>query len=82
MARREFNLKAYEKLFGEYYAAVLRYCFTLVPDTAEAEDLVQQAFVSLWQKMADGTIIHTSARAYLYKTAYNAGLNSPAVRNL
>jgi RNA polymerase sigma-70 factor (ECF subfamily) len=53
---------------------VLRYCATIIKDSDDAEDIVQQAFFSLWQKK-DSISIHTSARAYLYKTVYNASLD-------
>jgi len=71
---RNLNILELEKLFNEYYAAVLLYSITIVKNKDDAEDIVQQAFVSLWQKM--GSIgIHTSARAYLYKAVYNSSLD-------
>ncbi|HLX91596.1 MAG TPA: RNA polymerase sigma-70 factor [Puia sp.] len=68
------NIAELKKLFDQYYTPVLIYCTTLLKDRDDAKDIVQQAFVSLWQKMntAGFTI---SARAYLYKTVYHASLN-------
>lgn len=40
----------------------------------DAEDIVQQAFLSLWKK-TETVEMHTAARAYLYKTVYNASLD-------
>jgi RNA polymerase sigma-70 factor (ECF subfamily) len=75
LAQREFNMKEYEKLFKECYVPVLRYCCTMVLDADDAEDIVQQVFVSLWQKIKNNDIIRISARAYLYKAVYNASLD-------
>jgi RNA polymerase sigma-70 factor (ECF subfamily) len=75
LTRLEVNLKEYEKLFSEYYGPLLRYCCTMVSDIADAEDLVQQVFVRLWLNKGNSNSIHTSARAYLYKAVYNAGLD-------
>jgi RNA polymerase sigma-70 factor (ECF subfamily) len=63
-----------EKLFDDYYTAVLLYCISIVKDKHDAEDIVQQAFISLWRK-TDSIDFHTSARAYLYRSVYNASLD-------
>ena len=68
-------MKEYEKLFNECYVPVLRYCCTIVLDADDAEDIVQQVFVSLWQKITDNDIIRISPGAYLYKAVYNASLD-------
>ena len=68
------NIKEFEQFFNGNYVPVLQYCATMVRDMDEAKDIVQQGFVSLWQKK-DSIAIHTSARAYLYKTVYNASLD-------
>ena len=75
MTQREINIQEYEKLFNECYVPVLRYCCTIILDADDAEDIVQQVFVSLWQKIKDNDIIRISARAYLYKAVYNASLD-------
>ncbi len=66
--------KAFEQLFNEYYLPVLHYCVSIVKRSDEADDIVQQAYVSLWQKR-QRIEIHTAARAYLYKAVYNASLD-------
>lgn len=75
MAQADINKQEYEKLFNECYTPVLRYCCTMVLDADDAEDIVQQVFVSLWQKLKNNNIIRISARAYLYKAVYNASLD-------
>ena len=61
-------------LFDNYYATVLLYSVSIVKDRKDAEDIVQQVFISLWQKM-HASDFHTSARAYLYKSVYHASLD-------
>lgn len=63
-----------EQLFNDYYTTLLLYSLTIVKNREDAEDIVQRAFISLWQKM-DALDIHTSARAYLYKSVYNGSLD-------
>ena len=46
----------------------------MIRDKDDAEDIVQQAFISLWQKM-DQVEFRVSARSYLYKTVYNGSLD-------
>jgi len=74
LAQPLVKIKEFEQFFNEYYIPVLRYCCTIVKDMDEAEDIVQQVFISIWQKK-ETINIHTSARAYLYKTVYNASLD-------
>ncbi|HET6255155.1 MAG TPA: RNA polymerase sigma-70 factor [Puia sp.] len=63
-----------KKLFDENYAALLLYSISIVKNKEDSEDIVQRAFLSLWRKM-DSLKLHTSARAYLYKSVYHAGLD-------
>jgi RNA polymerase sigma-70 factor, ECF subfamily len=50
------------------------YANTILNDLDEAEEMVQNAFLTLWEKRA--TIeIHTSLKSYLYRTVYNSSLN-------
>lgn len=68
------NLTAFEMLFKQYYQPLVNYCFTIVKDRNDAEDIVQQTFTQLWQKREE-LQIETSAKAYLYRAVHNAGLN-------
>jgi RNA polymerase sigma-70 factor (ECF subfamily) len=64
----------FESLFNSYYQPLVGYARTIVKNGDEAEDIVQQVFVSIWEKR---TIIeiHTSLKAMLYKAVYNTCLN-------
>lgn len=61
-------------VFRDYYKPLVRYGTTFLKDSDEAEDIVQQVFVSLWEKRSE-LAIHTSIRAVLYKSVQNACLN-------
>ena len=61
-------------VFRDYYKPLVRYGTTFLKDSDEAEDVVQQVFVSLWEKRSELSI-HTSIRAVLYKSVQNACLN-------
>lgn len=68
------NLKTFEMIFNQYYRPLVQYGNTFMKDLDEAEDVVQQVFVSVWEKR-ERTEIHTSLRALLYKAVHNACLN-------
>ncbi len=61
-------------VFRDYYTPLVRYGNTFLKDTDETEDVVQQVFVSLWEKRTQ-LDIHTSVRAVLYRAVHNACLN-------
>ena len=68
------NTQAFESIFKTYYNTLAGYGKTIVKDPDEAEDIVQQVFISVWEKRS--TIeIHTSFRAMLYRAVYNSCLN-------
>lgn len=68
------DLNTFEMVFRDYYKPLVRYGSTFLKDSDEAEDVVQQVFVSLWEKK-EQLAIHTSIRAVLYKSVQNACLN-------
>lgn len=61
-------------VFRDYYTPLVRYGNTFLKDSDETEDVVQQVFVSLWEKRTQ-LDIHTSVRAVLYRAVHNACLN-------
>lgn len=65
---------AFKALFETHYSELIRYACTLLKDSDEAEDIVQQVFVSFWEKRME-LEVHTSARALLYRSVHNSCLN-------
>src|ERR671925_2088549 len=63
---------AFEAIVERYRKPLHRYCRRLLSDSA-AEDAVQQAFLSAWSALQDGTEVRY-LRSWLYKIAHNAML--------
>jgi RNA polymerase sigma-70 factor (ECF subfamily) len=57
--------------FGHLYA----YAFTIVKDNSEAKDIVQSAFIKLWEKREEVNL-SSAGRAFLYTTVYRLALNT------
>lgn len=47
------NKTAYKKVFRLYYSRLIRYSGFLLKDNVEAEDLVQEVFIQLWENRAN-----------------------------
>ena len=62
--------EAYEKLINILCRELIIYAKSLTNDTFVAEDLVQNAFVKLWENRSRFNE-KTSIKSYLYKTVYN-----------
>lgn len=71
---KEGDVKTFELIFSSYYKALVNYANTILNDADEAEDIVQQVYIMLWEKRLV-LEVHTSLRAFLYKSVYNACLN-------
>jgi len=74
---------AFEKLFNRYKKKLYYFALRYLGDNAEAEEVVQSVFVSLWEKRS--TLIETmSVKSFIYKSTVNACYNflkKKAVRN-
>jgi RNA polymerase sigma-70 factor (family 1) len=74
-ALRRGDESAFDAVFRKYYEPLCHYAMGLTNgDPDEAEDLVQQAFVKLWEKRTSLDIAW-SVKSYLYKMVHNAALN-------
>ena len=64
------NREAFRILFDRYYKKLLDYAVTYTHDLHEAEDIVQQTFITLWNNRLK---INTekSIKSYLYRITYN-----------
>jgi RNA polymerase sigma-70 factor (ECF subfamily) len=71
----------YKQCFHEYFGKLFGYAFTIVKDNAEAKDIVQSAFVKLWEKRGEINF-PGAARAYLYTTVYHLALNTVRDRKI
>jgi len=73
-ALAEGDINAFEMYFKSYYQSLCSYAWSYLKDTEEAEEVVQNTFVSMWEKR-DTLNIQTSAKSYLYAMVRNACLN-------
>jgi len=60
----------FESLYRELQPRLYAYCRKFIDDPETARDLVQDAFIKLWEDV-DISAIHTSVAAYLQKTVHN-----------
>lgn len=65
---------AFEMLFKTYYQPLCRYATGYLKDPDGAEEIVQAAFIGLWEKRKTISI-ETSLKAYLYRAVRNSCLN-------
>lgn len=65
---------ALRALFDRYHAPLFAFIRSRGFDVAETQDIVQHAFVKLWEAR-DRLRVDMSARAYLYRIALNRALN-------
>lgn len=68
----DFNKRydAFEKIFKMYFKTLHGYAFHFLNDNSAATEAVQQVFYKIWERGKD-IYIHTSLKAYLYKSVYN-----------
>ncbi|MDN5214461.1 RNA polymerase sigma-70 factor [Fulvivirgaceae bacterium BMA12] len=68
------NASCYEEVFRRYYQPLCLFSLKYVKDPDEAEEIVQNMFVRIWQKRKE-LAIATSVKSYLYQSVRNACLN-------
>jgi RNA polymerase sigma-70 factor (family 1) len=77
------SVTAFEKLFKKYGQKLYRFSHTYLKSNAEAEDVVQEVFLKLWENRA-GLRTGTSFQSYLFTIAFNAiqkNFNKKAVQD-
>lgn len=70
----QISMDFLEDAFHMYYDGLCRYAGTLLEDGEGAKDIVQQVFVTLWERR-DTLTIASSVKSYLYRAVYNACIN-------
>jgi len=70
IALKKGSRSAFRYFFDTYYGRLVAYITTYCNDKMQSEDIVQQAFISLWKdrQKLDET---RSPKSYLYSIAYN-----------
>jgi len=65
----------FRKIFDQYFASLVGFANTFVSDIELSEDLVQEVFVSLWEKQ-DEYQNEVTLKVYLYRAVRNKCLNN------
>jgi RNA polymerase sigma-70 factor (ECF subfamily) len=71
---KEGNPDAFHSVYKMYHRALFNFVKQLTDDTLEAEDIVAETFVKLWN-IKDRFETDNNIKAFLYITARNASLN-------
>ncbi|MDX2432500.1 MAG: RNA polymerase sigma-70 factor [Bacteroides sp.] len=67
---KQGNKEVFERIFEEYSPKIYHFSLSYLNNTVEAEELVQDVFLKLWDKRE--TLDHTkNLKAYIYKVAIN-----------
>ena len=61
---------AFEKVFKTYFKNLHAYALYILKSPESAREVIQQVFYKIWEKR-QSLHIHTSMKAYLYKSVYN-----------
>lgn len=72
---KEGNIKAFDEIYWKYQRAVYLNVFKLTKSDSIAEDIVQEVFISLWEKRQ--TIdTDRSVAGWLFVSSYNRSVNA------
>jgi RNA polymerase sigma factor (sigma-70 family) len=62
---------AFGELFRRHAEAVWNYAYRLTGSWSVAEDLTSSTFLTAWRRLTDMTLVHSSARPWLFTVASN-----------
>ena len=68
------STQAFSKIYNYYYRPLYFFARRLVTDTQEAEDIVAESFIKLWNKHTDFQTLQ-NVKAFLYIATRNACFN-------
>ena len=74
LAIQKGDQKAFETIFRDYYQELFFYACKFVGKSEQAEELVQDVFVHIWEKRS-ALNIRSSLKSYLYTAVRNRCLN-------
>ncbi len=66
--------KSFREMFSAYYVPLVNYASTFLDDTDDAEDIVQEVFVTVWERK-DSFGFGEEFKSYLYRSVKNRCLN-------
>ena len=75
------DVKALDILYVAYAPLVRNWCFAILKNNAEAEDLTQDIFLRIWNYREDLNEVR-SFKSYLFRTTHTAVLNKIREKNV
>ena len=69
------DLEALEALFKRFYKPLQAYAYRFVFDEYQAEDIVQDVFLEIWQRHESMRFDDESIKSYLFKAVYTHAVN-------
>lgn len=66
--------KAFEYFFKTYFEALYQYAYQLTKDQLQAEEIVEDTFVNIWEKR-EWIDLQGSPKSYFFRMVYNQCLN-------
>ena len=69
------DLEALEALFKRFYKPLRAYAYRFVSDEYQAEDIVQDVFLEIWQRHESIHFDDESIKSYLFKAIYTHAIN-------
>lgn len=79
IAIKKDDYTSYNKLFDRYYTRLCYYVYHLLMDKEDAEDIVQELFLTLWDNRKK-IEIEENVSGYLYKMAKNLALKQIRIK--
>jgi RNA polymerase sigma-70 factor (ECF subfamily) len=73
-ALKDGDEATFEQAFRQYYGRLCTYVAGFTNDIDEAEEVVQQVFVDIWEKRKELSV-SVSFKSYLYRAAHNRAIN-------
>jgi len=71
---REGDLKSFQLIFNSYFKGLVAYAYDFIKNREECEEIVLEAFALIWSERLQ-IKIHTSLKAYLYRSVHNHCIN-------
>jgi len=65
---------AFTVIFTAYYHDLVRFSFSFTKNSDESEEIVQEAFIKLWEDR-NSLIIHNSLKSFLLKSVQNRSID-------
>jgi len=70
---KEGDIKAFERIFRQYYTPLYLYAFSITGQKEVSEEIIQELFYVIWREKENMQIVY-SVKSYLYKSVKNRSL--------